>query len=241
VKNKHSVDLFDHCGLYFLQIVESLSRGIGLPQGARVLPEFRRHLAGNHPGVGAALTFGLGRFGKTSILVHKVGEHVPLPAVLDRVLKKEVDQPAVRRFVQRLQNGLEKVIGLLELVPKGQVGLADLEVLAQFHGFNGDGAQRVATREEPATPAGLLRGRLVLGQVVAVNVVVAYNHVPVQSQLVGRRRAEGIQNDFVLRVGVKCLLALLNEIGRKRAVSALEFFGHTSILTSSGTDCARFG
>ena len=70
-----------------------------------------------------------------------------------------LDQAAIRRLVQRVENGLEEVVGFFQLIPK------HLVVLRKLKGFEVQllddlKAQRIEARKQPATAGGFLVGHL---------------------------------------------------------------------------------
>ena len=100
--------------------------------------------------------------GHHAVLLHDVGEHVPLAAVVHARGQHEGDGAVIRGQIRGFENALQEVIRALELVPEGEIALAELELL-QIQLLGDALAQHVGGGEQPAAAAGLLVGDLQRG------------------------------------------------------------------------------
>ncbi len=80
------------------------------------------------------------------MLVDDGHEHVPLAAVVGYRLQQVRHRAVVHVAAGRLDDGLEEVVGALDLVPEHRVVLGELEVL-QAHLLHGADAHQVQARE----------------------------------------------------------------------------------------------
>ncbi len=152
---------------------------------------------GIHPACRAAgVRLGKSRLGDQAVLANQVHRHVPLTAVADRVGEQEVDGAVVDGAVSRLDDGLEQVVGPLELVPEVNVGLAELEVL-EIHLLHRTDPEQVQSREQPAPTTLHLSGHLPIIQLGAERGVHVLNQVPVQSQIGQLHVRHGVLRDLV--------------------------------------------
>ena len=72
-----------------------------------------------------------------AVFLQNTGEHIPLPAVLNRIGQQMREQPSFKRFVKGFQNAFKKVIGFFEFIPKQRVVLGKLKgfQVELFHYF----------------------------------------------------------------------------------------------------------
>ena len=70
-----------------------------------------------------------------------------------------LDQAAIRRLIERIQDGLQEIIGFFQLIPEHLVILRKLEGLEVqlFHDFK---AKRIESGKQPAAAGRLLIGHI---------------------------------------------------------------------------------
>ena len=126
---------------------------------AQLFGEGRVHFVGFRGGNGLRHR----ALGHYAVLFNQIGQHIPLPAVVERRHQKMRNQPAAAGLLQRLQNAFQKVIRLLQLIIKQRIVLRQLKGL-QIQVFHHLKPQAVERGEHPAAAALLLIGDLSLFQ-----------------------------------------------------------------------------
>ena len=80
-----------------------------------------------------------------------------MSTITNRTGHERCQQSTVLGLVQCIQNALEKVVGLLELVPEEQIGLAELKFL-EFVSLHDGNAEHIGGSKKPATARASLVG-----------------------------------------------------------------------------------
>ena len=155
--------------------------------GATIL-QYRPYLAGSRsqdvfqnsihrPCAAAAVRLRICRHWDKPVLPDQVHRHVPLTTIPDRVTEQEVDCPVVHRSVRCLQDGLQKVIGPLQLVPEVDMRLTKLEVL-HIHLLHRPNPEEIQRSEKPTPTTPPLVGDAPLIQFRAEREIHVLNQVP---------------------------------------------------------------
>ena len=132
-------------------------RGREAAQGKRTFAELGEDDAVEAGAVAGAVAVGVKSLGDEAVLLDEVVDHVPLAAVAEGFLEEGLDETIVQGQVGGAEDLLEEPVGLLELVPKEEIGLGKLEgvelvLLHQGH------PKHVGRGEQPAPPARPLVG-----------------------------------------------------------------------------------
>ena len=203
VDAEHAVDRPDDLGLLSPGGLGA-ARGGCLAHRLRALAELVAQDRVHPGGVGRALRFRHHCLRHEAVLGDDRGKHVPLATVAGHRLQQECHGPVIAVAVGGLDDGLEKVVGSLDLVPEHGVVLGELEVLEAGLAHDAH-AQKVEAGEQPAAAAAFLVRDLPVVQMGGQRVVDAVDDLAVNRDVVDSDPGDRVLSEPVDRVGREVL------------------------------------
>jgi hypothetical protein len=116
---------------------------------ASAVAQLREQVHIHRPRVARAFGLRHDILGHNAVLVHDVDEHVPLPAIVERMPQQPGHDAVIQWQVRRLDDCFEQVIRALDLVPEERVILAELELL-EIHRLHRTNPEQVQPGKHPA-------------------------------------------------------------------------------------------
>ena len=204
--------------------LQSFRLGLPHPRNARFLREQIADVArplphliiqtGVHPRrIARTFRFRHRRLGNNAVFPHQADEHIPLPAVPQRLPQQPSHHPVIHRPVRGLNHRFQNVVGPLQLVPEHHIVLAELKILdlQQIPGFR---PKQVQPGEHPAPPGTRLIGDFPIVQQRGKAVVGFGNDAAVQRHLINIPLRNHILHQPIARLRLKIRL----KIGHRRQV-----------------------
>jgi hypothetical protein len=150
----------------------------------------------------AAVCFWHDGLGYRAVLFNKVDEHIPLPAVWQRIGKEPHNDTTVEGFKARRNNVFEEVIGFLKFVPEHEIGLGEFE-LFDVHLFPGQQSQRVEPGKHPASAGAFLIGGFGRFDEVRKSMCRPVDHFAVEGHGTDIGLGDGVECQTILRIGIE--------------------------------------